>query len=155
MPAELPDSSKIRVAAGLLEALQIVSEKNKEVRTNGGKCLSAVVKYNPIEFEKDSKKTKDQLIEDSELDVEKYEEKADQCIKAHNMEKNEAEKWLTTSKAPKVQTSSNADVDQWSQFKPQQNLEPIHLEQGVSHLDVTKFVEAIRTYITVGFRARR
>ena len=77
MHAELPDSSKIRVAAGLLEALQIVYEKSKEVRTNREKWLNAVVKYDPIEFEKDSKKTKDQLIEDSELDVEKYEEKAD------------------------------------------------------------------------------
>ena len=88
MPAELPDSSKIRVAAGLLEALQIVSEKSKDVRTNREKWLNAVVKYDPIEFEKDSKKTKDQLIEDSELDVEKYEERADQCIKPHNMEIN-------------------------------------------------------------------
>ena len=71
---------------------------------------------------------------------------------AHIKEINEAEKWLADSMAPKAQTSSNSEVDQWSQFKPQQNLEPIHLEQGVTHLEVTKFVEAMRTYINVGFR---
>ena len=68
------------------------------------------------------------------------------------MEIDEAEKWLADSRAPKVQTPSNTEVDQWSQFKPQQNLEPIHLEQGVTHLEVTKFVEAMRTYITLGLQ---
>ena len=119
MPAELPTSSKIRVAAGLLKALEIVSEKSKEVRKNRDKWLNAVVKYDPIEFEKDSKKTKDQLIENSEKNVERYEERADQCIKAHNMEINEAEKWLADSMAPKAQAPSSSEVDQWSQFKPQ------------------------------------
>ena len=93
-----------------------------------------MVKYDPIEFEKDSKKTKDQLIENSEKNVERYEERADQCIKAHNMEINEAEKWLADSMAPKAQAPSSSEVDQWSQFKPQQNLEPIYLAQGVTHL---------------------
>ena len=60
---------------------------------------------------------------------------------------------MAKSVEPKVQMSNNSEVSEvWLQFKPQQNLEPIHLEQGVSHLEVTKFVEAMKTYITMGFR---
>ena len=50
-----------------------------------------------------------------------------------------------------IKTSSETS-EIWSQFKPQQNLEPLHLEQGVSHLEVTKFVVAMKSYIKVGFR---
>ena len=43
-------------------------------------------------------------------------------------------------------------TDQWSHFKPQQNFAPTHLDQGVTHLEVSKFVESMKTYITAGFR---
>ena len=78
------------------------------------------------------------MIEDSEKDVEQNEEKPDRYIKAHSMEINEAENWLADSMAPMAQAPSSLEV--WSQFKPQQNQEPIHLEQGVTHLEVTKFL---------------
>ena len=42
--------------------------------------------------------------------------------------------------------------DQWSYFKPQQNLAPTHIDQGVTHLEVSKFVESMKSYITAGFR---
>ena len=37
LKAELPTASKVRVAASLLEALETVSEKNKEVRNHRDK----------------------------------------------------------------------------------------------------------------------
>ena len=95
------------------------------------------------------------LIEDSEKDVENYEEKAEQLIRLLDKEIKEAEKLLAKSVEPKLETemkNSSETSEIWLQFKPQQNLEPLHLEQGVSHLEVTKFVEAMKTYIRVGFR---
>ena len=41
--------------------------------------------------------------------------------------------------------------DQWSYFKHQQNLAPTHIDQGVTHLEVSKFVEFMKTFITAGF----
>ena len=73
----------------------------------------------------------------------------------HKKEIEEAEKLLVKSVEPKFETElkNNSETSEiWLQFKPQQNLEPLHLEQGVSHLKVTKFVEAMKTYIRVGFR---
>ena len=148
-------ASVVWVAASLLEALETVSKKNKEVRINRDKWLDVVVEYDPVEFEKHSKKSKELLIEDSEKDVENYEEKAEQLIRLLDKEIREAEKLLSKSVEPKfeagIKTSSETS-EIWSQFKPQQNLEPLHLEQGVIHLEVTKFVEAMKTYIKVGFR---
>ena len=62
---------------------------------------------------------------------------------------------MAKSVEPKLETemkNSSETSEIWLQFKPQQNLEPLHLEQGVSHLEVTTFVEAMKTYIRVGFR---
>ena len=42
MPAELPTAFKVRVAAGVLEALNTVSEKSNAVRNN---WFKAVVTY--------------------------------------------------------------------------------------------------------------
>ena len=155
LEADMATASMVRVAASLLEALDTVSKKNKEVRINRDKWLAVVVEYDPTEFEKHSKKTKELLIEDSEKDIENYEEKAEQLIRLLDKEIREAEKLLSKSVEPKfeagIKTSSETS-EIWSQFKPQQNLEPLHLEQGVSHLEVTKFVEAMKTYIKVGFR---
>ena len=155
LEADLATASKVRLAASLLEALETVSKKNKEVRHNRDKWLDEVVAFDPVEFEKNSKKSKEMLIEDSEKDVENYEEKAEQLIRLLDKEIKEAEKLLAKSVEPKLETemkNSSETSEIWLQFKPQQNLEPLHLEQGVSHLEVTKFVEAMRTYIRVGFR---
>ena len=69
LEADLAMSSKVRVAAALLEALDLVSKKSKEVSDNRDKWLAEIVGYNPIEFEKNSKKTKEQLIEESGKDL--------------------------------------------------------------------------------------
>ena len=155
LEADLAMSSKVRVAAALLEALDLVSRKNKEVSENRDKWINAIIKFNPTEFEKNSKKTKEQLVEESSKDIEIYEDKAENLIKSFKKEIEEAEKLLAKNSESKVDTGtkSNSETNEtWSQFKPQQNLEPSHLEQHVSHLEVTKFVEAMRTYIKVGFR---
>ena len=80
-------------------------------------------------------------------------EKADLCIRINDTEIKEADKLLVNALAPQVQTSSGSEVaDQWSHFKPQQNLAPTHLDQGVTHMEVSQFVESMIIYITVGFR---
>ena len=65
LEADLATASKVRLAASLLEALETVSKKNKEVRHNRDKWLDEVVAFDPVEFEKNSKKSKEMLIEDS------------------------------------------------------------------------------------------
>ena len=100
MPAELPTASKVRVAAGVLEALNIISEKSNEVKKCRNKWMNSLVTYNPVEFEKDSKKTKEMIIEESQKDVEQYKEKADLCIKSNDKEIKEADKLLADAMAP-------------------------------------------------------
>ena len=60
---------------------------------------------------------------------------------------------VSTPFAPQqVQVSGGTESsDQWTHFEPHQNLAPLHLEQGVTHLEVSKFVDSMKTYITVGF----
>ena len=53
---------------------------------------------------------------------------------------------------PQIQAGGPEVSDQWSAFKPQSNLAPLLLDQEVSHLEVSKFVESMQTYITAGFR---
>ena len=55
LEADMATASMVRVAASLLEALDTVSKKNKEVRINRDKWLEVVVEYDPVEFEKHSK----------------------------------------------------------------------------------------------------
>ena len=54
--ADLAMSSKVRVAAALLEALDLVSRKNKEVSENRERWINEIIKFNPTEFEEKSKK---------------------------------------------------------------------------------------------------
>ena len=64
-----------------------------------------------------------------------------------------AELLLVNAVAPQNQASGGSEVsDQWAAFKPQPNLNPIHLDKGVSHLEVSRFIESMRTYIAAGFR---
>ena len=66
------------------------------------------------------------LIKESQKDAEQYEDKADLSIKANDKEIKEADRLLATALAPQqVQASGGSEVtDQWSHFKPQQNLAP-------------------------------
>ena len=74
-------------------------------------------------------------------------------IKANYEEVKQAELFLANAMAPQIQASGGLEVsDQGSQCKTQQNLAFIHLDQGVSHLEVAKFVKSMRTFITAGFR---
>ena len=103
LEADLAMSSKVRVAASLLEAHDLVSRKNKEVSDNRDKWISCIIGYNPVDFEKNSKKTKEQLVEESERDVEVYEDKAEQ-LKLYKKEIEDAEKLLAMSAEPKFDT---------------------------------------------------
>ena len=155
LEADLATASKVRIAASLLEALETVSKKKREVSNNRDKWLAEIVGMDIVEFEKHSKKTKELLVEESEKDIGNYEDKAEQLVRLHKKEIEEAEKLLAKSVEPKLETElkDNSETSEiWMQFKPQSNLEPLHLEQGVSNLEVTKFVEAMRTYMKVGFR---
>ena len=150
MSDNLPVASKVRMAAIVIEKLSILSENNNEVRKCREKWESSIVGYDQEEFEKDSKNSKDILIEESQKDAENYEDKADNSIKANDEEVKEADLLLANATAPQqVQASRGSEVnDQWSHFKPQHYLAPTHLDQGVTHLEVSKFVESMRTYIT-------
>ena len=52
---------------------------------------------------------------------------------------NKAEKLyeVSTSSQPTQESGSEA-MNPWTLFRPQSNLEPVHLEQGANHLDVSK-----------------
>ena len=121
LEADLAMSSKVRVAAALLEALDLVSRKSKEVSDNRDKWIKEIIKFNPVEFEKNSKKTKEQLVEESGKDVEIYEDKAEQLIRSFKKEIEDAEKLLAKNSESKVDTGtkSNSEANEtWSQFKP-------------------------------------
>ena len=49
--------------------------------------MTSVLTYNQVEFEKVSNKSNDMLIEESQKDVEQYEEKADLSIGTNDKEK--------------------------------------------------------------------
>ena len=59
MPDSLATASKVRVAAVVIEALSIVSEKSSEVRKCRDKWMASVVAYNQAEFEKVFNNTKE------------------------------------------------------------------------------------------------
>ena len=106
--------------------------------------MASVIAHNPTEFHKVSNKTKEQLVEESEKDFKQYEGRADHRIKENNTEIKEADNLLVSAPfAPQqVQISGGSkSSDQWTLFKPQQNLAPVHLEQVATHLEVSKFVE--------------
>ena len=86
VPEELPMLFKVRVAASVIEALSIVSEKSIQVRKVLGKTMGSVVQFDPTEFAKVSDKSKEVLIEESEKYIEKYEDRAELCIKEHDVE---------------------------------------------------------------------
>ena len=86
VPDELPMLFKVRVAASVIEALSIVSEKSIQVRKVLGKTMGSVVQFDPTEFAKVSDKSKEMLIEESEKYIKKYEDRAELCIKEHDVE---------------------------------------------------------------------
>ena len=89
-------------------------------------------------------------IEESQKDVEQYEDKADHSIKTNDKEIKEADRLLATAQfaTQQAQTAGGSEVsDQWTHFKPQQNLAPLHLEQGVTHPEVSKFADSMNENI--------
>ena len=56
--------------------------------------MASVIAYNPTEFHKVSNKTKEQLVEESEKDVEQYEDRVDHSIKENDTEIKEADNWF-------------------------------------------------------------
>ena len=81
----------------------------------------------------------------------KHEERGTLCIKEPDAEIKKAEKLYgaSTSSQPAQESGSEA-MNQWTLFRPQSNLEPVHLEQGGNHFEVSKFGESMKTYIIVG-----
>ena len=112
--------------------------------------MASVVACNPVEFEKVSNKTKEMLVEESQKKVEQYEDKADHSIKTNDKEIKEGDRLLATAQfaTQQAQTAGGSEVsDQWTHFKPQQNLAPLHLEQGVTHPEVSKFADSMNENI--------
>ena len=98
-------------------------------------------------------KSKDTLIEESQRDADGYEDKAYDSIAANDDAVKKAELLMAEAVGPQVQTGGPQVRDQCSAFKPQANLAPLLLVTGgASNLEVNKFVESLRTYITAGFR---
>ena len=59
--------------------------------------MASVIAYNPTEFHKVSNKTKEQLVEESEKDVEQYEDRVDHSIKENDTEVKEADNLLVSA----------------------------------------------------------
>ena len=71
-----------------------------------------------------------------EKDIDGYETKAKLCIEAHDDDIKEKEKLISTPTPQAVQSPGNHTVDQWTQFRPQSNLEATYLENITSRLRV-------------------
>ena len=79
------------------------------------------------------------MIEESQKDVEQYEDKADPRIKTNGKEIKEADSVATALAPQHVQALRGSEVTYpWSHFKP---LAPTHLDQGVTRLKVCGFHE--------------
>ena len=99
-------------------------------------------------------KSKDTLISESAVDAEGYEDKADDTLLKNDEAVRKAESLLAGTVNPQVHSGSTQEESIWSAFKPQANLSPVLLDTGASHLEVTKYVEALETYIITGFRGQ-
>ena len=111
MQDNLPATSKVRMAALVIDKLSILSEKKDDVWRCREKWESLIVEYDEEEFEKDSKnKSKDTLIEESQKDAENYEDRADDSIKANDDEVKQAELLLANAMAPQNQASGGLEV---------------------------------------------
>ena len=111
MQDNLPATSKVRMAALVIDKLSILSEKKDDVWRCREKWESLIVEYDEEEFEKDSKnKSKDALIEESQKDAENYEDRADDSIKANDDEVKQAELLLANAMAPQNQASGGLEV---------------------------------------------
>ena len=119
VPEELSMVSKARGAASV-EALSIVSEKSIEVRKVRAKTMASEVQFDPTEFDKVSDKSKEVLIDQSEKDIEKYEDRTMLCIREHDIEiKKKADELLAASTSPQeVQESGSENISPWTLFKP-------------------------------------
>ena len=72
-----PATSKVWMAALVVDKLSLLSEKKDDVRKCREKWESSIVQYDEEKFEKDSKnKSKDTLIEESQKDAKNYEDRA-------------------------------------------------------------------------------
>ena len=89
------------------------------------------------------------LIEESQKDAENYEDNANHSVKANNKEIKEADMLLATAIAPQQVQVSRGLGSQRSMVVLQTST---HIDQGVTHLEVSKFVESMKTFITAGFR---
>ena len=102
--------------------------------------MPSVVEFDPTELAKVSDKSKEVVLDESEKYIEKYEDRAMLCIKEHDAEMKKAEKLYDASpSAQPVHESVSETLSQYTLFKPQSNLVPLHLEQGANHLEVSKF----------------
>ena len=111
MQDNLPATSKVRMAALVIDKLSILSEKKDDVWRCREKWESLIVEYDEEEFEKDSKnKSKDTLIEESQKDAENYEDRADDSIKANDDEVKQAELLLANAMAPQNQASGGLEL---------------------------------------------
>ena len=118
--------------------------------------MASVVAYNPAEFEKVSlTKLKKCLLKSHRKMLNSMRIKKILVSKIMTKISRSSDRLLAIAQfAPQqVQASGGSEVpDQWSHFKPKPNLAPNHLDQGVTHLTVSKLVDSMKTYITVGFR---
>ena len=118
--------------------------------------MASVVAYNPAEFEKVSlTKLKKCLLKSHRKMLNGMRIKKILVSKIMTKISRSSDRLLAIAQfAPQqVQASGGSEVsDQWTHFKLQQILVPTQLEQGVTHLEVSKFVDSMKTYITVGFR---
>ena len=75
--------------------------------------MASVVAFDPNEFATVSNKTKLQLVGESKNDIEQYEDRAERCIKEHDIKINKADKLLAASTSPQqVQKSGSKNTSQ-------------------------------------------
>ena len=140
-PEDTSAATKLRLAAGVVKAVDLVTEEQTKVSNVREETMNSVVQFDSDEFSKVSNKNKDEVITDMEKDIQNQETAAKLCIDAHDEDIKKAEKLATLTSTQAVQALGSTTVDQWTQFRPQSNLEPQYLKQGANHLEVSKFCQ--------------
>ena len=156
-------AKKLRLAAGMLESLEILQTKVKKMEQANDVTIEAIL----AEDEGKLSKKKEEIVEDYEAENETYMEnsrkvqgqleglleKAEEILAEARQEpvNTQASQPATDTAVPAAaahaQTTSNND------FRPHSSQKPNYLEKSSSHLEVKTFCEQIQAYIITGYRS--
>ena len=150
-------AKKLRLAAGMLESLEILQTKVKKMEQAKDVIIEAILAEDEGKLSKKKEKIVEDYVSENETylensrkiqgQLEELIEKAEEILAEARQEPvgNQDRQATDTAVHAATQPTTNND------FRPHSNLKPNYLEKSSSHLEVKTFCEQIQAYIRTGY----